>query len=94
MDEKKLDKLAAELAKDLRTESDLSDLSRILLKKTIERALRSELSEHLGYEKHSIEGRNISNSRNGSSRKTIKTDSGELELEIPRIEKAPLVHNW
>jgi len=84
MDEKKLDKLAAELAKDLRTESDLSDLSRILLKKTIERALRSELSEHLGYEKHSIEGRNISNSRNGSSRKTIKTDSGELELEIPR----------
>lgn len=84
MDEEKLNSLADELAKDIRTESDLTDLSRILLKKTIERALGAELTEHLGYDKHSVSGRSKSNSRNGTSRKTIKTDTGEISLNIPR----------
>lgn len=42
--------------------------------------LDSELSEHLGYEKHS----NTGNSRNGKTLKTIKTDEGQIDLIIPR----------
>jgi len=55
-----------------------------LTKRLAERALEAELSAHLGYEKHAPEGRNGSNSRNGRSRKRIKTDTREVDLEIPR----------
>jgi transposase-like protein len=46
--------------------------------------LDAELSEHLGYEKHSPLGANTGNSRNGKTRKSIKTDEGKIELTIPR----------
>ncbi len=47
--------------------------------------LKGELDEHLGYEKHSKEGHNSGNSRNGSYSKKVKTESlGDLGLNIPR----------
>lgn len=52
MDEKKLKALAAELAKDLKTEADLNAFSRMLTKLTVETALNAELTEHLGHEKN------------------------------------------
>ena len=55
-----------------------------LTKRLLERALEGELTEHLGYEKHAREGRNGGNSRNGRNRKRVKTDAGEVEIEIPR----------
>jgi len=55
-----------------------------LTKRFMERALEGELTEHLGYEKHSVEGRDGGNSRNGRTSKRLKTASGEIELEIPR----------
>lgn len=56
-----------------------------LFKQGIEAILEAELDEHLGYEKHSVEGYNSGNSRNGSSAKTVKTESvGDLALRIPR----------
>jgi putative transposase len=55
-----------------------------LTKRLVERALEGELTTHLGYQKHAAEGRNSGNSRNGASPKNVLTDSGELELEIPR----------
>lgn len=55
-----------------------------LTKRLLERALEGELTEHLGYEKHSAEGRNGGNSRNGRNRKRLKTDAGEVEIEVPR----------
>ena len=84
MDETKLRELAEELAKNIKSEKDLSNLSRSLLKLTVETALNKEAEEHLGYEKHSSEGRNGGNSRNGYSRKTLKGDHGEVEIETPR----------
>ena len=56
MDRQKLQALAAELAKDIKTEADLNALSRELLKLTVETALNAELTEHLGYEKHASSG--------------------------------------
>ncbi|RFS18644.1 IS256 family transposase [Chitinophaga silvatica] len=56
-----------------------------LFKQGVEQMLRAELDEHLGYEKHSSEGRNSGNSRNGSYKKKVKTDTlGDLALNIPR----------
>ena len=62
MDNRKLKALASELAKDIKSEKDLSDLSRALLKLTVETALGQEMDEHLGYEKHAHLGRNGGNS--------------------------------
>jgi putative transposase len=59
-----------------------------LTKAVLERALKAELTEHLGYEKHDPVGQGSGNSRNGKSRKTLKGDFGEIELETPRDRKA------
>src|SRR5947209_1417307 len=59
-------------------------LLRQLTKAVLERALQAEMTEHLGYEKHEPAGRNSGNSRNGSSRKKLQGNFGELELETPR----------
>lgn len=55
-----------------------------LTKALIERAMRGELTHHLGYEKHDSAGINSGNSRNGHSEKTIKGDFGEMIIEVPR----------
>jgi len=84
MDEKKIMEMAEELSKEIKSESDLADLTRIFVKATVERALGAELDAHLGYDKHSLDGRNSGNSRNGFSSKTIKTDTGSFSLSTPR----------
>ena len=58
-----------------------------LTKKLIERAMKAELTHQLGYEKHAAEGRGSGNSRNGTSRKKLKGDFGEIEIEVPRDRK-------
>ena len=42
------------------------------------------MADHLGYERHSVEGRGSGNSRNGSSSKRVKTEIGEVDLRVPR----------
>jgi putative transposase len=55
-----------------------------LTKALLERALHAELTEHVGYQKHDPAGNNSGNSRNGATKKTLKGDFGEIELETPR----------
>jgi len=55
-----------------------------LTKALIERALQGEMTHHLGYEKHSVEGHGSGNSRNGTTSKTLKGKKGKIEVEIPR----------
>lgn len=56
-----------------------------LFKQGVEEMLKAELDEHLGYEKYSPEGHNSGNSRNGSYKKKVKTESlGDMVLNIPR----------
>src|SRR2546427_1221884 len=57
-------------------------------KATLERALQAELTDHLGFEKHDPAGHHSGNTRNGASRKALKGDFGELELETPRDRQA------
>jgi putative transposase len=50
----------------------------------VERALQAELTAHLGYEDHAVEGRGSGNSRNGCGAKTLQTEQGPIGIEVPR----------
>src|SRR5579875_2554584 len=55
-----------------------------LTKTVLETSLEAELSEHLGYEAHDPAGYNSGNSRNGSRTKTVLTEIGPVQIEVPR----------
>jgi putative transposase len=55
-----------------------------LTKMVIEGALEGELDDHLGYEKDDPAGRDGGNSRNGHRAKTVLTDTGPVEISVPR----------
>jgi putative transposase len=78
------DELIDKLLEQGRTAEDVNGLLKQLTKAVLERALQGELTEHLGYSKHDPAGHNSGNSRNGVTRKTLKGDFGEVELESPR----------
>ena len=80
-------RLVDKLLADYKKPEDLigeNGLLKQLTKALLERAMRAELTEHLGYEKHDPAGHNSGNSRNGVTTKTWKGDSGEMALETPR----------
>jgi len=84
MNKKKLQAMAEELAKDVKTPEDLSQLSAFLTKLTVEAALKGEMNHHLGYDKNASTGHHSGNNRNGFSDKKLKGDHGEIDLQIPR----------
>jgi len=55
-----------------------------MVRQVLQTGLEVELTEHLGYEPHDPAGRGSGNSRNGTSRKTVITDVGDVELAVPR----------
>ncbi|WP_372446826.1 IS256 family transposase [Microbispora oryzae] len=59
-----------------------------LTKLVLESALEGELTDHLGYDKHDPAGRGSGNSRNGSRTKTVITDVGPVEIDVPRDRDA------
>lgn len=82
MNKKELEAFAKEAAKSIKSPQDLTEFSQMLKKVAVEAALNAEMDDHLGYEKH--EKSNTSNSRNGYSSKTVRTEDGPLELNTPR----------
>jgi len=78
------DKTIKELAKDCRTVEDVHEMLKDLFRDTLQQIFEAEMDNHLGYEKHSAEGINTGNSRNGYSKKTVQTKFGKTELNIPR----------
>lgn len=82
MNKKELEAFAKAAAKNIKTPQDLTEFSQMLKKVTVEAALNAEMDDHLGYEKH--EPSDTSNSRNGFSSKTVKTEDGTFELSTPR----------
>jgi transposase-like protein len=55
-----------------------------LTKRVLEAGVEAELTDHLGYDRHAVEGHNSGNSRNGHRAKTVLTDIGPVQLEVPR----------
>lgn len=81
-----LGEMLSELVKGKTPEEILGEggLLKELTKRLAETALETEMTEHLGYEKDAVEGRSSGNSRNGKGRKTIHTDTGSVEIDVPR----------
>jgi transposase-like protein len=80
--------LAKELAKECRTVEDIHNKLKELFKDSLQEILEAEMADHLGYDKHNTDGNNTGNSRNGYSKKTIKSKYGPAEINIPRDRNA------
>lgn len=72
--------------KQFKTGEELNSFLAELQKRGIEKILEGELDAHLGYDKH--EKMPDSNSRNGYSKKKIKTSYGESQIHVPRDRDA------
>jgi putative transposase len=59
-----------------------------LTKLVLESALEGEITDHLGYGKHDPAGRGTGNSRNGVRSKSVLTDVGPVEIDVPRDRNA------
>lgn len=55
-----------------------------LTKQLVQKCLEAEMDTHLGYEKNERAGKGSENRRNGYSKKTLKSEQGEINLGIPR----------
>ncbi len=76
------DDLLDSLMKDYKNPEDLIGETG-LLKQLLERAMQTEMTEHLGYEKHAPATNNAGNTHNGSYQKKIKGEFSELEISVP-----------
>jgi hypothetical protein len=83
IDSRLLDELLADYGKPEDVIGE-NGLLKQLTKAVLERVLNAELTEHVGSEKHDPAGYNSGNSSNGTTKKKLKGDFGEMELETPR----------
>jgi putative transposase len=70
--------------KQFKTANELDSYLHQIFKRGVEKMLEAELDDHLGYNKHSPAGINTGNSRNGKTAKLVKTQMGEVSIEVPR----------
>lgn len=66
------------------TTADVMECMKTMFSDILQEALEAEMDEHLGYDKYDYAEKDVKNSRNGFSKKTIKTELGAVELDIPR----------
>jgi transposase-like protein len=66
------------------TQGEFETIFRALKKAVIERAMSAEMSEHLGYKHGEPKPAGQTNQRNGTSGKTVITDDGPVDIEVPR----------
>jgi putative transposase len=80
------DEVIDELLAGARTEEEIVGPGGVLAqlrKRLVERALRAELTEYLGYERHQEPPGGTGNTRNGSTAKTVATEHGPVEIKTP-----------
>lgn len=76
-----------ELLKDYKSPEDLlgeDGVLKELTRELVETALGAELTDHLGYDRHEKTEKPTENRRNGTSQKTVRSDLGPIEVDIPR----------
>ncbi|QGU93888.1 IS256 family transposase [Clostridium bovifaecis] len=82
--------MSEELLREYIKEQDFTSVNDILnglkemFRDVLQEALEAEMDEALGYGKYNTEEKAIDNSRNGYSKKTVKTELGPVEINIPR----------
>jgi transposase-like protein len=86
--DKKEDLFPKGFFKQFKDKDSFQDYFNAIFKQGIEEMLQGEMDEHLGYSKHTTQGYNTGNSRNGTFPKTITTENvGDVLLNIPRDRK-------
>ena len=91
MGKKKIDKeIFKALIEDygIKDTNDIKDMLKDLMSGTIQTMLEDEIEHELGYAKNSVSEKNTSNSRNGYSKKTVRSEYGNINLDIPRDRNA------
>lgn len=85
-----LERIAKEMMKsgDIKSAFDVEEKLRKSFGKIIKSMLEAEMDEHLGNNKYKHEDNKQDNYRNGYSKKKVKSNMGEVELEIPRDRKS------
>ena len=68
--------------------NDIKDMLKDLLLGTIQTMLEAEIENELEYVKHSMKDKTTSNARNGHSKKTVRSEYGNIDLDIPRDRNA------
>ena len=69
---------------DVKNFDDLKDVFKLMVGEMLENGLEGELDDELGYTKYDYRNKEGENSRNGYSKKTLKTSFGETEIKVPR----------
>ena len=69
---------------DVKSFDDLKDVFKLMVGEMLENGLEGELDDELGYTKYDYRNKTSENSRNGYSKKTLKTSFGETEIKVPR----------
>ena len=69
---------------DVKSFDDLKDVFKLMVGEMLENGLEGELDDELGYTKYDYRNKDSENSRNGYSKKTLKTSFGETEIKVPR----------
>ena len=83
----KQDALIDELLEDVSDPKEIlgkNGLLKQLTQRLVERTLEAELTDHLGYEPHDQKGRGTGNNRNGKGRKTVQSETGAIDISVPR----------
>ena len=68
----------------LKTPEDVHRLLKDMFGGVLQEMLEAEMDQNLGYEKNGIRTPEQDNRRNGHSKKTVRSELGEVELDIPR----------
>ena len=68
----------------LKSVEDIHNVLKDLFAETLQEMLEAELDTTLGYEKNDVQNKRTSNRRNGHSTKTVRSEFGEIDIQIPR----------
>lgn len=71
-------------AANVQSMDDIQNLFKETIAEFMQGSLEAELDEELGYEPYDVKNKNTENSRNGHSKKTLRTSMGKVEINIPR----------
>ena len=71
----------------IKSGNDVNSIMRDMMSVLLEGALDEELNEELGYSKYDYRNKETDNSRNGHSKKTMRTSYGDMDIAIPRDRK-------
>lgn len=79
---------------ELKTIDDVQNVLKDLFAETLQEMLEAEMDTTLGYEKNDAQNKQTINRRNGHSPKTVRSEYGELDIQVPRDregEHEPLI---